>query len=86
MTADSRALRPISLALSLATFLAIGYLACLALAFIVPDRGLHSPWLQFFVGFSWTWQGIAIDLVESLVYGFIAGVVFAPIYNFFNGH
>ena len=84
MSADSRALRPIPLALSLATFLAIGYLACLALALIVPDRGLHAPWLQFFVGFSWTWQGIAIGLVESLVYGFIAGVVFAPIYNFFN--
>ena len=84
MTADSRARRPISLALSLATFLAIGYLACLALALIVPDRGLHAPWLQFFVGFSWTWQGIAIGLVESLVYGFIAGVVFTPIYNFFN--
>jgi len=84
MSEDSRALRPIPLALSLATFLAIGYLACLALALIVPDRGLHAPWLQFFVGFSWTWQGIAIGLVESLVYGFIAGVVFAPIYNFFN--
>ena len=84
MSADSRALRPISLALSLATFLAIGYLACLALALIVPDRGLHAPWLQFFVGFNWTWLGFAIGLVESLVYGFIAGVVFAPIYNFFN--
>lgn len=84
MTTESRALRPIPLALSLATFLAISYLACLALALVVPDRGLHGPWLQFFVGFSWTWQGIAIGLVESVVYGLFAGVVFAPIYNFFN--
>jgi len=84
MTVEARALRPIPLALSLATFLAISYLACLALALIVPDRGLHGPWLQFFPGFAWTWTGIVIGLVESLVYGFVAGVVFAPIYNFFN--
>jgi 2TM family of unknown function (DUF5676) len=84
MTAESRALRPIPLALSLATYLAVIYLACLALALVVPDRGLHAPWLQFFTGFSWTWQGIAIGLVESVVYGFVAGIVFAPIYNFFN--
>jgi hypothetical protein len=84
MTAEARTLRPIPLALSLATFLAIGYLACLALALIIPDRGLHAPWLQFFPGFAWTWQGIVLGLVESLVYGFVAGVVFAPIYNFFN--
>jgi hypothetical protein len=84
MSAESRALRPIPLALSLATFLAISYLACLAFALIVPDRGLHGPWLQFFAGFSWTWQGIVIGLVESLAYGFFAGLVFAPIYNFFN--
>ncbi len=85
MTAESRALRPIPLALSLATFLAISYLACLAFALVIPDRGFHGPWLQFFVGFSWTWQGIAIGFVESLAYGFFAGVVFAPIYNFYNG-
>lgn len=84
MSADSRALRAIPLALSLGTFLAIGYLACLALALIFPDRGLHAPWLQFFVGFSWTWEGFAIGLVESVIYGLVAGVVFAPIYNFFN--
>ena len=84
MTTESRGLRALPLALSLATFLTVSYLACLALALIVPDRGLHGPWLQFFAGFSWTWQGIAIGLVESVIYGFVAGVVFAPIYNFFN--
>jgi hypothetical protein len=79
-----RALRPVQLGLSLSTFLAISYLACLALALIVPDRGLHGVWLQFLAGFSWTMQGIAIGLAESIVYGFVAGVVFAPIYNFYN--
>lgn len=85
MTTEFRALRAIPLALSLATFLAIIFLACLALGLIIPDRGLHAPWLQFFAGFSWTWLGITIGLVESIIYGFVAGVVFAPIYNFFNG-
>jgi hypothetical protein len=84
MATESRALRALPLGLSLATFLAASYLACLALALIVPDRGLHGPWSQFFAGLSWTWQGIAIGLVESLIYGFVAGVVFAPIYNFYN--
>ncbi len=84
MNAEFRALRAIPLALSLATFLSISFLACLALALVVPDRGLHGPWLQFFVGFSWTWQGIALGLVESVAYGFFVGVVFAPIYNYFN--
>jgi len=85
MTAKSGALRSIPLGLSLATFLAISYLACLAFALVVPDRGLHVAWLQFFPGFSWTWQGIPIGFVETTVYGFVAGVVFAPIYNFYNG-
>jgi hypothetical protein len=84
MSAESRALRPIPLGLSLAIFLAIIYLGCLALALIVPDGGLHTPWLQFLPGFAWTWTGIVIGFGESLAYGFIAGVIFAPIYNFFN--
>jgi hypothetical protein len=72
------------LALSLAVFLAITYLLCLALAVIVPDRALHAPWLQFFPGFAWTWLGIVIGFVESILYGLFAGAVFAPIYNYFN--
>lgn len=84
MTAETRTLRVKPLALSLATFLAIAYLACLALALIVPNRGLHTPWLQFFPGFAWTWQGIAVGLAESIIYGLAAGAVFAPIYNFFD--
>lgn len=82
MIANSRPLRPIPLALSLATFLTIGYLACLALA--VPDRALHAAWLQFYPGFAWTWGGILIGLVESIAYGFVSGSIFAPIYNFYN--
>lgn len=84
MTAQQQMLHAKPLALSLATFFALVYLACLALALIVPDRGLHAPWLQFFPGFAWNWFGIVVGLVESIVYGLIAGSVFAPIYNYFN--
>ena len=78
-------LRAKTLAFSLASFLAVVYLACLALALVVPDRGLHAPWLQFFPGFAWTGSGVAIGLIESVTYGLFAGGVFAPIFNFFDG-
>ena len=84
MNTQTCALRPMGLALSLGTFLVVGYLACLALALIFPDRGLHQAWLQFFPGFAWTWPGILIGLVESFAYGFVSGLVFAPIFNYFN--
>jgi hypothetical protein len=86
MNTESCSLRSIPLAFSLGTFLVVAYLACLALALVVPDRGLHAAWLQFFPGFTWTWQGILIGLAESFVYGWVSGVVFAPIFNFFNGY
>jgi len=85
MTIETRALRPIPLGLSLATFLAIMYLGCLAFALVVPDRGLHVAWSQVFPAFSWTWYGIVFGLVETAIYGFVAGVIYAPIYNHFNG-
>ena len=86
MTTETCSLRPVPMALSLGSFLVVGYLACLTLSLIVPDRELHSPWLQFYPGFSWTWQGMLIGLVESFAYGFVSGLVFAPIFNFFNGN
>ncbi len=81
---ESCHLRPIQLGLSLGTFLVVGYLACLALTLIVPDRALHQPWLQFFPGFTWTTQGIILGAVLSFVYGFVTGIIFAPIANFFG--
>jgi hypothetical protein len=74
----------VQLGLSLGSFLVVGYLACLALALIVPDRGLHQPWLQFYPGFAWTAPGMLLGLAESFIYGFISGLIFAPIFNFFG--
>ena len=33
-----------------------------------------------------TWQGIAVGLVESVVFGLVAGGDFAPIYNFYHAY
>ena len=84
MNEQSSSLRPLQLGLSLGTFLVITYLACLALAIIVPDRGMHQIWLQFLVGFSWTPLGTLIGLIDSFVFGLITGFVFASIANFFG--
>jgi 2TM family of unknown function (DUF5676) len=84
MNGHSISLRPVQLGLSLGTFHLVAYLACLALAIIVPDRGLHQAWLQFLPGFAWTPLGMFIGVVESFVYGLAAGLVFAPIANFFG--
>ncbi len=84
MKKGSHCLRPVQLGLSLGSFLVVGYLACLALALIVPDRGLHQPWLQFYPGFAWTAPGMLLGLAESFIYGFVSGLIFAPIFNFFG--
>ena len=46
--------------------------------------GLHQAWLQFYPGFAWTPLGMLIGVVEAFVYGLVAGLVFAPIANFFE--
>ena len=84
MNEQSISLRPLQLGLSLGTSILVFYLACLALAIIVPDRGMHQAWLQLFAGFAWTPLGMLIGAVESFVYGLATGLVFAPIANFFG--
>ena len=84
MNEHSFSLRPLQLGLSLGTFLVVGYLACLALALVVPDRGMHQAWLQLLAGFAWTPLGILIGLVDSFAVGLATGLVFAPIANFFG--
>jgi hypothetical protein len=84
MNEHSFYLRPLQLGLSLGISLVVAYLVCLALAIIVPDRGPHQAWLQFFPGFAWTPVGMVIGFVESFVYGLATGLVFAPIANLFG--
>ena len=84
ISAGSKRLSVISVAVSLGLFLAISFVLCVALAFVVPDAGLHRPWVQFLPGFSWlTWPSFFLGLCESFAYGLYTGIVFVPLYNFF---
>ena len=79
------ALRLYPLGMSLGLSFAIFYALCIALGAVVPDYGLHKPWLQFFPGFEWlTAKGFVIGLAESFAYGWFAAIVFVPLYNLFS--
>src|SRR5918994_2821092 len=73
-----------ALGLSISLFLALSFVLCVLLGFVVPDFGLHQPWLQFLPGFTWlTWPSFFLGLIESFAYGWYVALVFGPIYNFF---
>lgn len=84
MNEHSVSLRPLQFGFSLGASLFVFYLTCLALSIVVPDPGLHQAWLQFYPGFSWTPLGMLIGAIESFAFGLVAGLVFAPITNFFR--
>mgnify|MGYP001205300691 CR=1 FL=1 len=70
------------LAASLGLFLAVSYLLCILLGLVLPGWGLHRPWMQFFVGFTWlTWPSFLSGLVQSFLYGAYAGLMFGLIFN-----
>jgi hypothetical protein len=73
-------------ALSLGGFLATSFLGCILLGIVVPDGGMHRPWLQFFPGFEWlTTRSILIGLVWTLVYAWWTALVFGSLFNVFAG-
>lgn len=74
----------ITLGLSLGAFFAISFLGCLLLGLIVPDGGLHRPWLQFFPGFEWLTPGsVVIGLIWTQVYAWWTALAFGWLFNFF---
>ncbi|KAB2916704.1 MAG: hypothetical protein F9K29_10685 [Hyphomicrobiaceae bacterium] len=73
-----------ALGLSLSSFFAISFLACILLGVILPDVGLHRPWLQFFPGFEWvTVRGVVIGLIWTQVYGWYTALILGSLFNFF---
>jgi hypothetical protein len=77
-------IRVTALGLSLSSFFAISFLACILLGLVVPDVGMHRPWLQFFPSFEWaTARGVVIGLVWTQVYGWYTALVFGSLFNFF---
>jgi 2TM family of unknown function (DUF5676) len=74
----------VPLGLSLSSFFAISFIGCLLLGLIVPESGMHRPWLQFFPGFEWiTARGVVIGLVWTQIYGWYTALVLGSLYNFF---
>ncbi len=73
------------LATSLSVSAGFVYLLCVVFRPIFPNWSMYTTdlWLAAFPGFSWTLGGILFGLVESLLYGLLAAVIFVPVYNFF---
>ena len=76
----------VALGWSLSLFLALSFVLCVLLGLVVPDFGLHQPWLQFLPGFTWlTWPSFLLGLIESFAYGWYVALVFGPLFNVFAG-
>jgi hypothetical protein len=71
---------------SLAAWAVLMFLFCVAYGLGTPKSWhMHEFLEQVLPGFKWlTWTGFAIGLVESFLYGAFAGVVYVPVYNFFQ--
>ena len=71
---------------SLATFTTVSYVACVVYGLVVPETFHMAQFLEITLpGFKWLTVGsFVIGLVESFLYGVYAGLVYTPIYNFYQ--
>lgn len=71
---------------SLATFTVVSYVLCVLYGLIVPKELHLVQFLETILpGFKWLTVGsFFIGLLESFVYGVYVGLVFTPIYNFYQ--
>ena len=71
---------------SLATFTTFSYVVCVVYGLIVPETLHMVQFLEITLpGFKWLTVGsFVIGLVESFLYGVYAGLVYTPIYNFYQ--
>ena len=66
-----------------ASFLAIGYVLCVAYDLLFGAR-MYRAWIDLLPGFQWiSWGSFVLGLLETVGYGIFIGLVFAPLYNFF---
>lgn len=70
---------------SLASFCAFTFLLCVTYGLIAPESLHLSRALEVVLpGFRWLTPGsVVLGLAEAFLYGAYAGLVFAPLYNFF---
>ena len=71
---------------SLATFTTFSCIVCVVYGLITPASVHMAEFLEMTLpGFKWlSWGGFVIGLVESFLYGVYSGLVFTPIYNFYQ--
>lgn len=70
---------------SLASFAAIMFVLCVGYGLVAP-AAFHPAWLleALLPGFKWLGVGsFVLGLVESAIYGAVAGAIYSPLYNFF---
>lgn len=76
------ALPLVTLGWALSLFLAVTYLVCMALDLLFPGYAMSATWAGLLLGFVWlTPAGFIIGLVESLIYGWYAALLFGGLYN-----
>ena len=71
---------------SMATFTTVSFLVCVSYGLIVPESFHMVQFLEITLpGFKWLSIGsFVIGLIESFLYGVYAGLVYTPIYNFYD--
>lgn len=75
----------VPLGLTLSIFLAITFTLCIIWGRLTPETmHMHRAWEAWLPGYSWSLVGYLIGLLWTIIYGWYAALVFAPLYNFFH--
>lgn len=72
--------------LSIGSFLSITFILCVVYDLIFPEARMYESWMRLLPGFKWLTLGsFFLGIIESFLYGIYIALVFAPLYNLFNG-
>jgi hypothetical protein len=70
--------------MGLGSFLVVTYLVLVLFDLWLPLQATNQAWAPLLPGFTWlTWPSFFLGLIEAFAYGWFAGVVLGPFYNFF---
>jgi hypothetical protein len=70
---------------ALGTFTAMSFVLCVLYGLVLPGGHMREFLELVLPAFRWlTLPGFVLGLVESFLYGAYAGIVYAPVYNFFQ--
>jgi hypothetical protein len=70
---------------ALGTFTALSFVLCVLYGLILPQGHMREFLELVLPAFRWlTLPGFVLGFVESFLYGAYAGIVYAPLHNFFH--